>query len=124
MIPGLFRESCKGDSHSMSNVIDSVLKNDPARPDQPSSVRGWLIVMAIALSFFVWGLLVFYTVGVRWPPPWRYGTVPDVPGQSVYGVGGAEKEAATAPPEGPKVRRQHVMGAEREEKREKGTGGS
>jgi hypothetical protein len=99
-------------------------ESDPIRKDKPSSARSWLIVTAIAFSFLVWGLVIYYAVGVSWPPPWRYGTVPDVPGQSVYGVGGAEKEAATAPLEGARVRQQHVMGAEREEKRQKGSGGS
>jgi hypothetical protein len=107
----------------MSDAVHPSLARDPDRNDKRSSARSWIIVSAIALSFFLWGLLIFYSVGVSWPPPWRYGTVPDVPGQSVYGVHGAEEEAATAPLEGAKVRRQHIMGAERDKKRGRGTGG-
>ncbi len=78
--------------------------------DEGSGIKSWAIVTAIALSFFLYGILVFYIVGVSWPPPWRYGTVADVPGQSVYGVRGAEKAAGTAPLGDENVRRQHVMG--------------
>ncbi len=77
--------------------------------DESSAAMSWVIVTAIALSFFLWGIFIFFAVGVSWPPPWRYGTVADVPGQSVYGVRGAEKAAGTAPLEEGKVRRQHVM---------------
>ncbi len=78
--------------------------------DEGSGIKSWAIVTAIALSFFLYGILVFYIVGVSWPPPWRYGTIADVPGQSVYGVRGAEKAAGTAPLGDENVRRQHVMG--------------
>ncbi len=78
--------------------------------DEGSGIKSWAIVTAIALSFFLYGIFVFYIVGVSWPPPWRYGTVADVPGQSVYGVRGAEKAAGTAPLGDENVRRQHVMG--------------
>jgi hypothetical protein len=83
---------------------------DPPSNDESSTAMSWVIVVGIALSFFLWGIFVFFVVGVSWPPPWRYGTVADVPGQSVYGVRGAEKAAGTAPLEEGKVRRQHVMG--------------
>jgi hypothetical protein len=79
--------------------------------NEGSGLRSWGIVLAVALVFLGWGLLIFYTVGVSWPPPWRYGVIPDVPGQSVYSVQGAEKRAGTAPSEeGEKIRRQHVAG--------------
>ena len=74
----------------------------------------WSIVLVMAIAFLFWGLFIFYTVGVSWPPPWRYGTIDDVPGQSIYSVRGAEKQAGTAPlEEGEKIRQQHVMGKSR-----------
>ena len=57
----------------------------------------WVIVLAMALAFLLWGLFIFFVVGVSWPPPWRYGTIADVPGQSIYSVRGASKQAGTAP---------------------------
>lgn len=84
----------------------------------------WSIVLALALAFLLWGLFIFYTVGVSWPPPWRYGTIDDVPGQSIYSVRGAEKQAGTAPSEeGEKVRQQHIMGKSGETEKPRGRGG-
>lgn len=69
------------------------------------------ILIGLSLAFVVWGLFVFSTVGVKWPPPWNFGQIDDVPASSSYSsqVGrsfGAEpKRFATGPPEP-----QHVMG--------------
>jgi hypothetical protein len=86
-----------------------------------SMVRSWLMVLSISLIFFLWGMLIYFTVGISWPPPWRYGTVPDVPGQSVYSVQNAEERAGTAFSPGNKTQVQHVMG-DREEKGRSGEG--
>ncbi len=85
---------------------------------EESTVRSWVIVLSIAVSFLIWGLVIFYAVGTSWPPPWRYGTVADVPGQSIYSVGEAEKPAGTALKEKEKIREQHVRGSR------EGSGGS
>ena len=95
--------------------MNSNNRNNPryanvSRKDEPSAVRDWIIVLVISGCFFFWGLLIYYAVGDSWPPPWRYGTVPDVPGQSVYSVSQAEKRAGTAPLEGKRIREQHVSG--------------
>jgi hypothetical protein len=95
--------------------MNSSNQNNPSnanvsRNDEPSAVRDWIIVLVISVCFFFWGLLIYYAVGDSWPPPWRYGTVPDVPGQSVYSVSQAEKRAGTAPLEGARIREQHVRG--------------
>jgi hypothetical protein len=95
--------------------MNSSNRNNPryanvSRKEEPSAVRDWIIVLAISVCFFFWGLLIYYAVGDGWPPPWRYGTVPDVPGQSVYSVGQAAKRAVTAPLEGERIREQHVRG--------------
>ncbi len=106
-----------------NNLID---KSQAAVPPEKegSMARSWVIVLAVALAFLGWGLFIFYTVGVSWPPPWRYGTIPDVPGQSVYSVREAEKQAGTAPSEeGEGIRRQHVLGPSGKTEKNGGRGG-
>ncbi len=75
-----------------------------------STAKSWIIVLAISFFFFLWGLFIYFAVGDNWPPPWSYGIVEDVPGQSVYSVSKSEGRAATAPLEGQRTREQHVMG--------------
>ena len=82
--------------------------------EKGSTAKSLMVVFSIALFFFLWGLFIFYTVGVGWPPAWRYGTMPDVPGQSVYSVQGAEERAGTAMMGGKTVRKQHIMGGQEE----------
>jgi hypothetical protein len=93
--------------------------------NEGSMALSWVIVLAMAMAFLLWGIFIFSVVGVSWPPPWRYGTIADVPGQSIYSVSGAEKQAGTAPlGEGGKVRQQHVMGRGQETGRLGDEGGS
>jgi hypothetical protein len=92
--------------------------------NEGSMAVSWVIVLAMATAFLLWGLFIFSVVGVSWPPPWRYGTIVDVPGQSIYSVSGAEKQAGTAPlGEGEKVRQQHVMGKSKKTEKPLGQGG-
>ena len=73
------------------------------------------LVFSIALFFFLWGLFIFYAVGVGRPPAWRYGIVPDVPGQSVYSVQGAERTVRYRPCwKGKQFVEQHIMGGREE----------
>jgi hypothetical protein len=48
------------------------------------NLNPWLAVLALAAVFLLWGLFIFFKVGVKWPPSWDFGAIPDVPGQSVY----------------------------------------
>ena len=48
------------------------------------SLKSWLIVLAVAVVFLSWGLFIFFAVGDKGPPPWDYGVVEDIPGQSPY----------------------------------------
>jgi len=43
-----------------------------------------ILVSVLAVSFLVWGFLLFYTVGDKGPPPWDFGVVRDIPGESAY----------------------------------------
>jgi hypothetical protein len=46
--------------------------------------RGWLIVIAMAVLFLLWGFFVFFSVGDKGPPFWDFGVIKDVPGESRY----------------------------------------
>jgi hypothetical protein len=94
------------------------------REKKESTIKSWFVVFSIALFFFLWGLFIFYFVGPGRPPAWWYGTMPDVPGQSVYSVQGAEERAGTALMGGKTTRKQHIMGGREETGKPQGSKGS
>jgi len=47
-------------------------------------IKGWLFVCAIALSFLLYGLIMYFAIGDKGPPGWNFGTVEDIPGESIY----------------------------------------
>jgi hypothetical protein len=47
-------------------------------------MRSLLIIVGIAVLFLCWGLFVFFTVGDKGSPPWDFGVVKDIPGESPY----------------------------------------
>jgi flagellar basal body-associated protein FliL len=61
--------------------------------------KSLIIVLAIAISFLVWGLFIFFSVGDKGSPPWDFGIVQDIPGESAY---------STHPPQAPEPEPQHV----------------
>ena len=61
--------------------------------------RSLIIVVAIAVSFLVWGLFIFFSVGDKGSPPWDFGIVQDIPGESAY---------STHSPKAPEPDPQHV----------------
>ena len=97
-------------------VLTSNDKTQPQGPEEKkeSTAKSWIIVFSIALFFFLWGLFIYYAVGVGRVPSWRYGLVPDVPGQSVYSVQEAEERAGTTLSKGKTIRKQHIMGGRKE----------
>ena len=52
--------------------------------EQRPSLKGWFYVCGLALLFFIYGLFMFYMIGDKGPPGWDFGTVEDIPGESVY----------------------------------------
>lgn len=58
-------------------------------------VRGWIIVVGIAVAFVLYGLLAFFVIGDKQPADWNFGAVEDTPGESVYSTypyrGGTEQ---------------------------------
>ncbi|MGC1402095.1 MAG: hypothetical protein WA974_04125 [Thermodesulfobacteriota bacterium] len=107
-----------------SNNLNNTNRAKVPPENEGSTAMNWVIVLAMALAFLLWGLFIFFVVGVSWPPPWRYGTIVDVPGQSIYSVRGASKQAGTAPlEEGEKIRQQHVMGQSGKTEKPRSPGG-
>jgi hypothetical protein len=51
--------------------------------DNPT-IKDWLVPIAIAVLFLIWGRLIFFMVGNKGQPPWDFGVVEDIPGQSPY----------------------------------------
>ena len=49
-----------------------------------STVWDWIIILAMAFLFIVWGLFIYVAVGDKGPPPWNFGVVSDIPGESPY----------------------------------------
>lgn len=54
------------------------------RQERRTDIRGWVYVCGLALLFLIYGLFMFYMIGDKGPPGWDFGTVEDVPGQSIY----------------------------------------
>jgi len=76
-------------------------------------LNGWLLPFVLAAGFFLWGVFIFYAVGVKWPPVWNFGTVADVPGLSEYSSAGQRPLPTVASPflhEQAELTPQHVMG--------------
>jgi len=48
------------------------------------NLRGWVIVCAVSVLFVLYGFFAFYVIGDKGPPDWDFGSLPDVPGESVY----------------------------------------
>ena len=54
-----------------------------AKPDG-STKRSLVFIFVLAASFLAWGFLLFHTIGDKGPPPWDFGIVRDIPGESVF----------------------------------------
>jgi hypothetical protein len=59
--------------------------------------RGWLIVGTMALLFLFYGFFMYFVVGDKGPPPWNFGVVEDVPGQSSYSTHPPRQGKGTEP---------------------------
>ena len=82
--------------------------------ERRKTIASYFVPVSIALLFLGWGFLLFSLIGDKWPPQWYYGSVPDVPGQSVYSTSNSKLFLlnATSPEKQGVVERQHVMGRE------------
>jgi hypothetical protein len=66
--------------HNKAGYMDKPLTDR----EEKTTLRDWLIPIAIAVVFLVWGLLIYFLVGDKGPAPWNFGVVEDIPGQSPY----------------------------------------
>lgn len=60
--------------------MDSIQHNEKAE----GMLRSWIIVIAIAIVFLIWGLFIFFIIGDKGSPSWDFGVIRDVPGESPY----------------------------------------
>ena len=51
--------------------------------EDSGSGRLWLVVIAIAVAFVLYGFFAFFVIGDKGPPDWDTGSVEDVPGASI-----------------------------------------
>jgi hypothetical protein len=82
------------------------LESHPDELPHLSSVVSLSIIFFLALAFVAWGFLVYSTVGSKWPPPWNFGEVQDLPGASTYStetgkrfLGAGPRRLQTVPPQ-------------------------
>jgi len=84
--------------------------NESRDESRKEDIRAWSIVAGIAIFFFLWGLVIFFTVGTKGPPDWGFGVIEDIPGESTYSIHGPRPfRRMTVPPIGKElVERQHI----------------
>ncbi|HAA05215.1 MAG TPA: hypothetical protein DCE18_17870, partial [Syntrophobacteraceae bacterium] len=83
-----------------------------SQDNNDNAMRSWLVLMGIAASFLVWGLLVYVSVGDKGAPNWNFGVVEDIPGQSSYSTHETKRLPSLIPSSetaGQNATRQHVM---------------
>lgn len=68
---------------------------------EKGNLKGWLTVIGIAVIFLIWALFAYFMIGQKKQGPWDFGTIEDVPGESVYSTDRAGARG-TPPP------KQHV----------------
>jgi hypothetical protein len=81
----------------MSDELKTV--RDSRIQENKTALRSWIIILAIAILFFCYGLFMFLAVGDKGPPGWDFGVVKDIPGESAY---------STHPSRAPEPEPQHV----------------
>ncbi len=82
---------------------------DISPEDFKTDLRSWIVVLAIAGSFLLWGLFIFKNVGNKGQPGWDFGVVADIPGESTYSTYRHDPIFTTPPALTP----QHIPGVTR-----------
>ncbi len=73
----------------------------------------YFVIFGSSIGLFLWFLLLYWTIGTKWPPEWRFGTVESIPGETRYSTsGGAEFPGIGSHPFLQKglIPKQHVKG--------------
>lgn len=79
-------------------------KGPAAGAEDRAGLLSWFVVISLAAFFLAWGAFIFFTVGDKGLPPWHFGVVQDIPGESAY----TEYGPTFVPGEGLVVPPQHV----------------
>jgi hypothetical protein len=85
---------------------------DDTSKDKRETILSWVLVAAFAAAMWVWGFMIYFTVGDKGPPPWDYSIIEDVPGEAPYSIYSSQRFHGRVPrpmDEG-KVDEQHVSG--------------
>ena len=69
----------------------------PKANNDERTIRSLIIVVVIAISFLAWGLLIFFSIGDKGSPPWDFGIVQDIPGESAHSTHGPPSEKISEP---------------------------
>jgi hypothetical protein len=85
------------------------MQHSTSEENGKSSTRSWLIIAGIALAFSLWGLCIYFTVGDKGPPPWGFGNIEDIPGESFYSSHKTKLIVGPTQPPAEPVEPQHVM---------------
>jgi len=52
--------------------------------EEGTMTQRWMIILAMAIFFVVWGIFAYLVIGEKGPHPWDFGVVEDIPGESAY----------------------------------------
>lgn len=74
-----------------------MIAEDKESASKKAEIRTLVFIFALAASFLVWGFLLFHTIGDKGPPPWDFGVVQDIPGQSSYSTHPPRQGKGTEP---------------------------
>jgi hypothetical protein len=103
---------CEFRNLELSTLKEKAMNEEQSVTKARGKLNDWLVVFALAGGFFLWGIFIFYVVGVKWPPAWNFGVVTDVPGLSEYSTAGQRSLPTVASPflhEQAELTPQHVM---------------
>jgi hypothetical protein len=73
------------------------MQNQEHLRTEKQALRGWLIVGTLVFLFLFYGFFMYFAVGDKGPPPWDFGVVQDIPGQSSYSTHPPRQGRGTEP---------------------------
>jgi len=59
-------------------------ENSSEKQERLERIKTWLIVLLMVVGILTYGIVVYVSIGDKGPPAWRYGAIPDVPGESPF----------------------------------------
>jgi hypothetical protein len=73
------------------------MQNQEHPESERQVLRSWLIVGTLVFLFLGYGFFMYLVVGDKGPPPWDFGAVEDIPGQSFYSTHPPREGKGTKP---------------------------